>query len=154
MPIGFALAVGFTAVLAGTAAAAAVNRHNLPLRVAVVAAFVAVGAALSATLSGAAGAAGMGWLFTNGFLVNGLGDLAWRGLADLIRLAVLAAAALAGLAAGRARQNRGRGTDEKWAELPVPGDDRDTAGPKSALWLPPWQRYVPPASRPAGPRRN
>jgi len=154
MPFGFALTAGFAAVFVGTAAAAVIPRHDPALRTAVVAGFVAVGAALSATLAGAAGTAGMGWLFTNGFLVNGLGDLAWRGVADLIRVAVFVAAAVAGLALGRAWQRRGRGADVKRADLAGPGDDREAAGPKNALRLLAWQRYVPPAPRPAGPQRN
>ena len=106
MPIGFALATGFTGVLVGTAAATTLNRHDLAQRVAVVAACVALAAALIAAPAGAACTAGMGWLFTNGFLVNGEGDLAWRGVADLARLSVFAAAALAGLGVSQGWQRR------------------------------------------------
>ena len=38
-------------------------------------------------------AAGMGWLFVNGFLVNHLGQLGWDGLPDLWRLLLLTAVA-------------------------------------------------------------
>lgn len=79
MPIGFALATGLTAVFVGTVAAAVAPRHDPVLRVAVLAAFVAAGAAVTASLAGAVGTATMGWPFVNGFLVNGLGDLVWRG---------------------------------------------------------------------------
>jgi hypothetical protein len=154
MPIGFALAAGFTAVLVGTAAAAAVNRHDPTLRVAVVAAFVAVAAALSATLAGAACAAGMGWLFTNGFLVNRGGDLAWRGTADLVRVAVLVAAALAGLALGRAWLRRDAGTDGGGEEPAGPADVVDTLDAHRARGLLPWQRGPhPPGFQPTGPRQ-
>ena len=44
-------------------------------------------------------AAGMGWLFVNGFLVNQLGVLRWSGTGDLWRLLLLLAVAFA---AGRA----------------------------------------------------
>ncbi|HEX6878015.1 MAG TPA: hypothetical protein VF165_20310 [Nocardioidaceae bacterium] len=40
-------------------------------------------------------AAGMGWLFVNGFLVNRLGELSWDGLPDLGRLVLFAAVAWA-----------------------------------------------------------
>lgn len=123
MPIGFALATGFTAVFVGTVAAAVAPRHHPVLRVAVLAAFVAAGAAVTASLAGAVGTATMGWPFVNGFLVNGLGDLVWRGVADLIRLAVSLAAALAGPAAGRGWQHRRAGRHEAWTD---PRDTRST----------------------------
>jgi hypothetical protein len=45
-------------------------------------------------------AAGMGWLFVNGFLVNHLGQLGWHGLPDLWRLLLLVGVAWAAARAG------------------------------------------------------
>ncbi|MGZ4617299.1 MAG: hypothetical protein ACXV3F_00940 [Frankiaceae bacterium] len=152
----FALATGFTGVLVGTAAATAVNRHDLAQRVAVVATCVALATALIAAPAGAACTAGMGWLFTNGFLVNGEGDLAWRGVADLARLAVFAAAALAGLGVSRGwqrRKSRAPATaqaEDVAAALREPRRDTDTT---SALRLLPGPRG-PAYLRPAGPNKT
>lgn len=155
MPIGFALATGFTGVLVGTAAATAVNRHDIAQRVSVVATFVAVAAALIATPAGVACTAGMGWLFTNGFLVNGEGDLAWRGVADLARMAVFAAAALTGLGVGQGWRRRRARADGASVQLRKPGSDPDTTPSPRLLPDPRGPAYL----RPAGPngterRRN
>ena len=149
MPIGFALATGFTGVLVGTAAATAVNRHDIAQRVAVVATFVAVAAALIATPAGVACTAGMGWLFTNGFLVNGGGDLAWRGVADLARMAVFAAAALTGLGVGRAGSAVGPGPTGLRTASAARQRPRHDPGPRL---LPDPRR--PAYLRPAGPNER
>lgn len=158
MPVGFALAAGFTAVLVGTAAATRVSRHDLAGRVAVVAAFVAVGAALTAGAAGAACTAAMGWLFTNGFLVNGRGDLQWRGAADGVLLAVFAAAAFVGLAVGRRRYQRHARADwtaEDVSPAPPPAADFYENGVYG--WVPPLpaqHRRGSAGFRPPGPDRT
>ena len=158
MPLGFALAAGFTAVLVGAVAATAVSRHDLAGRVAVVAAFVAVGAALTASGAGAACTAARGWLFTSGFLVNGRGDLHWRGAADGVLLAVFAAAACVGLAVGRRRYQRHARADwtaEDVSPAPPPAADFYENGVYG--WAPPLpaQRWRGSAGfRPPGPDRT
>jgi hypothetical protein len=68
------------------------------VQTAVVAALVA---GLSRHVPRAAGllVAGTGWLLVNGFIVDDFGLLAWHGLADAVRLGVLAAVAM--VAGGR-----------------------------------------------------
>lgn len=64
---------------------------------------VVAGVGWSSRWIGALVAAGLGWLFLNGFAVDRTGALHWHGAADLWRLAVLVCCAIVG-AAARSRQ--------------------------------------------------
>ncbi|WTW96877.1 hypothetical protein OG216_27510 [Streptomycetaceae bacterium NBC_01309] len=99
--IGFAVAVATSLIVV----AAGGTRHH----VAALAAYAVATAAVCAFVRLAEGVAvaGMAWLFLNGFVVHRAGELRWDGTADLVRLAVLAAAAFAarGIAVAAARRH-------------------------------------------------
>lgn len=98
--VGFAVGVATSLIVV----AAGGTRHH----VAAPAAYAVATAAVSAFVRLAEGAAvaGMAWLFLNGFVVHRAGELRWDGTADLVRLAGLAAAALAarGISVAAARR--------------------------------------------------
>lgn len=94
----FVIAIAFAAFLV---AAAVVSGARLP---------VIASLPLLAALAAGSGALGrfrnvpvvgvLGWLFTEGFVVNQFGHLAWHGAADAIRLGVMVGAAAFGAATG------------------------------------------------------
>lgn len=79
-----------------------VGRHASPWVLVSLCLLVAVIGAQSG-FGGAAWAAGICWLFFNGFLVTGGAHVQWHGRADLIRLLVLGAAALGSVLVARVR---------------------------------------------------
>jgi len=95
--IGFGF---FVVVVASVVAALVFSPRETAGRLLVLSFAVGWFAITSRSLSAALTTAGMGWLFLNGFLVDQHSELAWHGSADLVRLVVLAFAALAGTAAG------------------------------------------------------
>jgi hypothetical protein len=130
-PLGFALAAGFaTSVMGCVVAALAAPPHDTTVRLVVLALIVGGFAATVRSLPGAALTAGMAWSMYLGFLVDQTGELHWHGGADLLALAVVVVAALAG-----------------WARWPV--TDVVTPRPAAGRVPAPRGRPVPP---PAGVR--
>jgi hypothetical protein len=90
---GIGVAIGFAAMIAVTAATAALGGDRHPaLALAGYTAAVALVAAV-VPLSDALLTALIGWLFLDGFVIGRGGDLGWHGTADLVRLGVPVAAA-------------------------------------------------------------
>src|SRR4051812_42527605 len=98
-PLGFALAAGFAASIAGCfLASAAAPSADTGTRLAVLAFVLAVYAATVRNLPAAVLTAGIAWSFFLGFVVDGDGEVRWHGASDLDRLGVLIVAVLAGSA--------------------------------------------------------
>ncbi|MGV9305617.1 hypothetical protein ACWDLG_19765 [Nonomuraea sp. NPDC003727] len=93
-PLEFMISGGFVVSVAACAAVAALLPPGTP-RVAAMALVVGAYAAWSRSLLAASATALMGWLFTTGFLVNGLGELSLTA-PDLLRLGMFGGVALAG----------------------------------------------------------
>lgn len=95
LPRGSGPAIGFTVAVAVSlvVVAAGGTRHHT----AALAAYAVVTAAVAAftAMTEGVAVAGTAWLFMNGFVVNRSGELRWDGTADLTRVLVLDAAALA-----------------------------------------------------------
>jgi MFS family permease len=98
--VGLVIGGGAAWMVAAAFVSAAVPATAPGGRLAVLAVALAGFAALTVDLVAVAAVAGLAALVCNGFLVNQLGVLSWHGTADAVRLAVLAAAAAVGLAAG------------------------------------------------------
>ncbi|MGW3472089.1 hypothetical protein ACWDKQ_27310 [Saccharopolyspora sp. NPDC000995] len=97
-------AIGFFVVVAGIVLAATVAWWSDEQLARFIALGVVVGG-YGAAIRNAAGAlvtAVLGWMLFNGFVVHSLGDLAWEGSSDAVRLAALAGAAVLGVLVGRA----------------------------------------------------
>lgn len=133
LPVGYGLLAGYGVMAVTTAAAVAVGgtRHpNVALALLAVAAFAV---ATATTAAAALGTCVTGWLCYAGFITGRHAHLAWHGPADLGRFAVLAGAALCGIAlsrlsAGRAanpRRTRPSRLDRPGCAEP-PGNDRGT----------------------------
>lgn len=101
-PVGIDLAAGAVAVIGAALVAAALSASQPGWRFAMIA--VAVGGFGTVTLDqrALAGVVVLGWLISNGFLVNRLGELSWHGSSDIWRMMILVAVAALGLAAGEA----------------------------------------------------
>ncbi|MBF6507465.1 hypothetical protein [Saccharopolyspora hirsuta] len=97
-----ASAVGFFVAAAGTVPAGAASWWSgEPTAALAVLALVVLGyAGAIRSLPGALITALLCWMFLNSFVVHELGDLVWEGSADLVRLGVLAGAAVVGTACG------------------------------------------------------
>ncbi|MGW5683863.1 hypothetical protein [Nonomuraea sp. NPDC003754] len=93
-PLEFMISGGFVVSVAACAAVAALLPPGTP-RVVAMALAVGAYAAWSRSLLAASATALMGWLFTTGFLVNGLGELSLTA-PDLLRLGMFGGVALAG----------------------------------------------------------
>jgi K+-sensing histidine kinase KdpD len=94
-PDAYGLAIAYGALLVLIAVLSALRAHlGLPAQTTVVVAGVAV-LAWWVRPWAALGAAGLGWLFLNGFLVNRQGDLRWHGRDDTVRIVLLAGVAVA-----------------------------------------------------------
>ena len=109
-PVGIHVAAGSTAVVLAALAAAAVPTWASGVRLAMVALMVAGVAAVALDVVAVVAVTVVAYLVLDGFLINQLGELTWRGGADEWRLLTLASAAGVGLAAGalrrRVRQSR------------------------------------------------
>jgi MFS family permease len=99
-PVGINLAVGAAMVVAAALVAALLPAAQTGWRFAVVALAVGLFAALTLDQFALAGVALLGWLVTNGFLVDRLGELSWHGSADLYRILLLVVVGAVGLAVG------------------------------------------------------
>ena len=96
-PTGITLAAGSAAVVATALSAAALTAPSESgTRLVAMALCVAAVGAFGGDLVAALATAGIAWSVLDGFLVNRLGTLTWHGAADMVRVGVLAAVALAG----------------------------------------------------------
>jgi hypothetical protein len=102
VPTGIAVGFGAVAMVAAGLVAAAVPANQPGWRFAIVAITVGLFAAASADHVALAVVALLGFLISNGFLENRLGELSWHGSADLWRLMLLVSAGAWGLAVGDA----------------------------------------------------
>lgn len=101
VPVGIHIAGGAVVVVIGALVASAVPSMDGGWRLAAVALAVGLFAGKTKDAVACAAVVVLAWLVVNGFLVDRLGELSWHGSADLVRVAVLAAAAGAGLAIGK-----------------------------------------------------
>ena len=101
-PLGIDTAVGAVVVVC-LVAPPHLDAAGIGTRLAVLALGLAAFAASVADPVAALVTAGVAFLLLDGFVVGHGGDLAWHGDADLVRLGVLVAAALAGAVARSAR---------------------------------------------------
>jgi hypothetical protein len=104
-PVGILIAIGAVTVVAAAAVAGQVPVADTGLRLAVMAAAMAVYAAFSFDVLAVAAVVPLAWLVQDGFLLDRYGVLVWRGWSDLARLGLLVAAALVGLAVGALRRH-------------------------------------------------
>ena len=104
-PFGINLAVGAVAMVTAAFAAVAVS-HDVPVRLAIVAAILALFAAVLTDVRASLATALLGYLLFNGFLVHRFGELSWAGTAWQLHLTVFAAAVGLGLASRRIRNAR------------------------------------------------
>jgi hypothetical protein len=101
-PTGIAVALGSAVIVVAAFVSAAVPASLGVVRLVPVAVPLAGLAALTVNPRVVAAVGGLGFLVFDGFLVNQLGELSWRGAPDVRRLMVLAAAGVLGLGAGTA----------------------------------------------------
>lgn len=108
LDIGFGVAAGLVTVVVGCFVASWLYPPGVDAdRLFVLAVFIAGFAAVAGNALAALVTAGLAWPFYLGFLVDRYGELHWHGWVDLVRLAVLAVAALLGTAVGdRVRKDR------------------------------------------------
>jgi hypothetical protein len=104
-PAGILIAIGAVTVVAAAALAGQVPVADTGVRLAVMAAAIAIYAARWVDFVAVAAVVPLAWLVQDGFLLDRYGVLVWRGWSDLARLGLLVAAALAGLALGAARRH-------------------------------------------------
>jgi hypothetical protein len=132
-PVGIDVGIGAAVVVAAGLVAAAVPAADGWARVAVLAVVTGLFAALTVDPVAVAVMVLLAWLVDDGFLVDRLGQLGWRGWPDLYRFAALVAAGGLGLAAGgtrllivraRARRRSGTGRREPLAETDEEGEER------------------------------
>jgi len=102
-PLGINTAVGAVVVVVCLVAPPHLDAAGIGARLAVLAVGLAAFAASVADPVASLVTAGVAFLLLDGFVVGHAGDLAWHGDADLVRLGVLAGAALAGAAARSVR---------------------------------------------------
>jgi hypothetical protein len=102
IPTGITLGAGTVAVIGAALVAAALPASLPGWRFALIALTVGGFAAVTLDQRALAGVALLGWLVTNGFLVDRLGELSWHGSSDIWRMIILVFAATLGLAAGKA----------------------------------------------------
>ena len=100
--------IGAAAVVAAGLLASTLPTTDPSWRFGIVLAAVAIFAAFAGDGPAVAWAAGLGWLVTNGFLVDRFGELSWHGRSDLYRAVMLMVAGGLGLLIGRVRQERRR----------------------------------------------
>jgi hypothetical protein len=104
-PAGVIVGIGFAAVVAGCLVAALVTPPQATTGRLVVLSSVVAGFGVAVqNASAALVTAALSWPFYLGFLVDQHGELSWHGPVDLMRLAVLLGAALAGTFLGGVRQ--------------------------------------------------
>jgi hypothetical protein len=115
-PFGIAIGIGAVAVVVAGVIAAMIPVAYPGWRFGVIAVTVAVFAAVSLDQWALAGVAVIGFLISDGFLEDRLGQLSWHGSADLWRLMLLVVVGAGGLAIGEAyryvRNLRSASTDE------------------------------------------
>lgn len=104
VPIGVNVAGGSAVMVVAALVAAAVPESAAGVRLGVVAVALAAFTVVTVDLRAAAVVTVLGYLVMDGFLVNRMGELSWRGAADIRRFAILAAGALAGLGVGAVRR--------------------------------------------------
>jgi hypothetical protein len=104
-PAGILIAIGAVTVVAAAALAGQVPVADTGVRLAVMAAAIAIYAALWVDFVAVAAVVLLAWLVQDGFLLDRYGVLVWRGWSDLARLGLLVAAALVGLAVGAMRRH-------------------------------------------------
>jgi hypothetical protein len=100
MPTGIAVGVGAVTVVVAATVAALLPASADAVRLGVMALALGTFAAATVDPPAVAGVTELGWLVFYGFLVNRFSDLTWTGRVDELRLGVLVAAAVAGLAVG------------------------------------------------------
>jgi len=99
LPTGLLAGAGFVVIVAATVVAAiAFGLHEAVGRLALLAVAVGGFAVIIGDLIASMVTAAIAWLFLNGFLIDQHAELRWHGTVDLVRLAVLVGAALAGSA--------------------------------------------------------
>jgi hypothetical protein len=101
-PSGIAVGLGAVAMVVAGIVAAMIPTAYPGWRFGVIAGAVAAFAAVSLDQWALAGVAVIGFLISNGFLEDRLGQLAWHGSADLWRVLLLVMAGALGLAVGEA----------------------------------------------------
>lgn len=107
-PVELQCGVGFGVVALGTALAATLfPAGDDTAGLLVLAAVCGLFAVVIANLRASGFTAVLGWLFLNGFVVHHHGTLGWDGRKDVVRFAVLLAAAAAGWVAGLLHGRRG-----------------------------------------------
>ena len=119
VPVGVNVAGGSAVMVVAALVAAAVPESAAGVRLGVVAVALAAFTVVTVDLRAAAVVTVLGYLVMDGFLVNRMGELSWRGAADIRRFAVLAGGALAGLGVGvvrrRLAEHRRFAPVEAWA---------------------------------------
>lgn len=104
IPTGINVGAGSVVVVVAAMLAAPIPVVHAGWRFAVVAVAIGLFTFVSRDWRAAMATALLGWLVTNGFLVDRFGELSWHGAPDLVRLAVLLLTAGFGLAAGEGRR--------------------------------------------------
>ena len=102
-PTGINATVGALVVVVCCAVPPHLDAAGVAARLAVLALGVFAFSVAACDLVAAAVSAGIAFLLFDGFVLGRAGDLAWHGNADLVRIGVLAGAALAGTTAGALR---------------------------------------------------
>jgi hypothetical protein len=96
-PAELLIGVGFAVIIVATVVAAIMFGPHQPVgRLTMLAVAVGGFAAVAGDTLAALATAVIGWLFLNGMLIDQHAVLRWHGTADVVRLAVLGGAALAG----------------------------------------------------------
>jgi hypothetical protein len=122
---GYGLPAGYAVMAATTAAAVALGGTRHPGVALALLAAATFAVAMRTTAAAALGTCVIGWLFYSGFITGRHADLAWHGPADLLQLAVLAGAALCGMALSwwSARRASGRRPTRPVGPADLPAQD-------------------------------
>lgn len=106
-PTELLVAAGFLAAVLGTSVSALVCPPQATFgRLIVLSLMVGLYSAVAGRLLPALTTALLAWPFFNAFLINQRGELSWHGSEDLLHIAVLTSATLAGYAGHRWHRNR------------------------------------------------
>jgi MFS family permease len=127
-PTSFYVAAGFVTVIAASFAATVFPPSATADRLLMLAVIIAGFSAIVRDTLAALVTAGLAWAFYLGFLVDRYGELHWHGGIDVLRAAVLLAAALIGSSLGRTLVRRGDdGATQRSGDHPN-GADREVKG--------------------------
>jgi hypothetical protein len=103
-PLGISVGLGSVVAVVAALASAGFPASASGVRLGLFALALAGFAALTVDVTAAAVVTVIGYLVFDGFLVNALGELTWRGAPDVRRFLILVAAAVVGLGVGMLRR--------------------------------------------------